>query len=464
MIDFDRVISLAERRGADYVGVRCQDVTYELIVVDNGVLREYSVSERRGVGLRVVVDGCLGFAATNDVSDRSVGGLVDRAVSIARAMKLAGRRVALYERKACRGRVSSEFKVDPLDVAPEEKISVVMDAYKSGSEVEDVISVSARLGVEHEHRAFYSNLGDQVEVTVKLIGLAVTSIARYGGVMERVGDSESMVAGWEFIDGEDWNSFAREVSELASRAVRAPAIKPGEYVAVLDNDIIGIMLHEAFGHATEGDIVEARGSVLRGRIGEQVASPLVTIIDEGVVQGGYYVPYDDEGTPKRRVATVEKGILRTFLHSLSTAKSLNSEPTGNARAMDYSHPILVRQTNTFMEPGDHKVEELFEGVQRGVYIRGRGALGGQVNSTVGSFTFTAGPSYLIEKGELKGLVRGVMLSGNILETLKSVDAVANDLKIRTNVFGGCGKMGQRVRTGLGGPHTRVRKITISSGR
>jgi len=194
--------------------------------------------------------------------------------------------------------------------------------------------------------------GDRVEVDVKLIGLGISSIAKHEKVMDRVGDSESMVAGWKFIEGRDWNSFANEISKLASKATKTPAIKPEEYTAILDNDIIGIMLHEAFGHVAEGDIVEAHGSVPYGRIGEQVASQLVTIIDDGVVQGGYYIPCDDEGTPKRCVTIVENGILKTFLHSLSTTKSLNSELTGNAHAMDYSHPILVRQTNTYMKQED----------------------------------------------------------------------------------------------------------------
>jgi len=117
-----------------------------------------------------------------------------------------------------------------------------------------------------------------------------------------------------------------------------------------------------------------------------------------------------------------------------------------------------------MLPGDAKPEELFEDVKHGVYIRGRGALGGEVNPAMGTFTFIAGPSYMIENGEVKGMVRGVMLSGMILETLKNVDMVANDLKVRTSVFGGCGKGGQMVRVGDGGPHVRVSRITIGGGR
>ncbi|RLG80700.1 MAG: TldD/PmbA family protein, partial [Thermoprotei archaeon] len=147
-------------------------------------------------------------------------------------------------------------------------------------------------------------------------------------------------------------------------------------------------------------------------------------------------------------------------HSLSTAEILGGEPTGNARAMDYQNVPLIRQTNTYMMPRDYSIDELFEDIKYGLYIRGRGAKGGQVSTSTGTFTFTAGPSYIIENGEIKGLVRGVMLSGSILETLRGVDAVANDLKVRTNVFGGCGKGGQVVRVGDGGPHVRVKRITI----
>ncbi len=463
MVDLEELVSKAERLGASYVDARYQDRLYELIIIDNGVVREYSVNRRCGVGLRVVVDGYMGFASTNILSRKSLDKLVEHAFSIARAMKSYGRKFSLVERPSVRDRVVSSYKKDPFEIDSSEKIEILMSSYKVGRSVEGVVSVVTRMGMELDHRLYASSYGDYVETKTYLIGFSVYSIARYNGVMERVYDGESMVAGWEFIEGRDWDSFSKEVSELASRAVKAPTLKPGVYTAVLDNEMVGLMLHEAFGHATEGDIVESRDSILYGRLGERVASPLVTIVDDGSVKGGYYVVYDDEGTPKKKVATVENGVLKTYLHSLSTVSSLGGEPTGNARSMDYSSPILVRQTNTYMEPRDYRVEELFEDIDYGVYIRGRGALGGQVDTCMGTFTFTAGPSYVIEKGEPTKLVRGVMLSGYILETLKNVDAVARDLRVKTSAFGGCGKDGQTVRVGDGGPHVRVKRITIGSG-
>jgi TldD protein len=296
-----------------------------------------------------------------------------------------------------------------------------------------------------------------------MIGVSLILAAHVEGVYETLHDQESIVGGWEFIKSINWDEWTLERSKLVVETARSQYVKPGKYDIILDNDMVGLLLHEAFGHATEGDLVMSGSSVLRGRIGEKIASDLVTVVDNGVIEGGAFVPYDDEGTPKRKIYTVKNGVLTNYLHSLSTALMLNSEPTGNARVMGFEHPLLVRQTNTYMEPGDWSVEELIRDTKRGLYIKGKGARGGEVNTLTGAFTFTSGPSYIIENGEPTKLVKGVMLSGLILETLRNVDAVARDLVVRTSVFGGCGKSGQTVRVGDGGPHVRVRGFTIGGG-
>ncbi len=463
MVDLEWVIRRALEKGAGYADARLQERLYENIVYDNGVLREYSVNKSIGVGLRVVIDGYEGFAATNDPARESLEKMIDEAIAAAKAMRLYGRRTAMKERSPASGSVRSRYSREPFSVYHEEKLGLIIDMYKAGKAVEGVVSYVVRMGAERDRRVFYSSNGDRVEVETVLVGVLGYSVARRGEVIESFFDISSGVAGWEHYGGRDWTKYAEEIARVSVEAAEAPHVKPGVYTAVLDNEIVGLMLHEAFGHATEGDIVESGGSILVGRLGEQVASPLVTIVDDGLVEGGYWVPYDDEGTPKKRVATVEKGVLKHYLHSLSTAAVFGQEPTGNARAMSYAHQPLVRQTNTFMLPGDYGVEEMISEVRHGIYVRGKGSFGGEVNTAMGTFTFTAGPSYMIENGEIKGMVRGVMLSGNILETLRNVDAVAKDLVVHTSVFGGCGKGGQLVRVGDGGPHVRVSRITIGGG-
>ncbi|MCD6301849.1 MAG: TldD/PmbA family protein [Staphylothermus sp.] len=463
-VELDKLIKFGEENGASYIDLRLQEKTYESIIVDNGVVREYSVDISKGVGIRVIVNDYEGYASTNDLRIEKIKEAILDAIKSAKALENKAYKIELYSRPVYKDKIISHYATDALEVDPSEKIDLLMNMYKLAKSIEGIISVSPRYGYEVDHRIFVSSNGDYIDVTTRLIGIGLYIVGQTEGVTERLWDSNSRIAGWEYLKNLDIEKFTLENAKLVVEATRAPAIKPGKYVAVLDNEIVGLMLHEAFGHATEGDIVEAKGSVLEGKIGKQVASELVTIVDDGRIDGGYYLPYDDEGTPKIKVKTVEKGILKTFLHSLSTAKKLGGKPTGNARSMSYSHTLLVRQTNTYMEPGDWKVEELFRDTRKGIYIKGKGALGGQVDPAMGTFTFTAGPSYLIENGEPTKLVRGVMLSGFILETLKNVDAVANDLIVHTNVFGGCGKGGQIVRVGDGGPHIRVKEITIGSGR
>ncbi len=463
-LELAKLIRFGEENGASYIDLRLQEKTYELIIIDNGVVREYSLDISKGIGIRVIVNGYEGYASTNDLRIEKIKEAIMNAIKSAKALENKADKTELYTRPVYKDKIISHYATDALDVDPSEKIELLMNMYKLAKSIEGVVSISPRYGYEVDHRVFASSNGDYIDVTTRLIGIGLYLVGKTEGVTERLWDSRSRIAGWEYLKNLDIEKFTLENAKLVVEATKAPVIKPGKYVAVLDNEIVGLMLHEAFGHATEGDIVEARGSVLEGRIGEQVASELVTIVDDGRVDGGFYLPYDDEGTPKVKVKTVEKGILKTFLHSLSTAKKLGGKPTGNARCMSYSHTLLVRQTNTYMEPGDWKVEELFRETRKGIYIKGKGAMGGQVDPAMGTFTFTAGPSYLIENGELTKLVRGVMLSGMILETLKNVDAVANDLVVRTSVFGGCGKGGQLVRVGDGGPHVRVKEITIGSGR
>jgi len=292
------------------------------------------------------------------------------------------------------------------------------------------------------------------------VGLAHESIAKTNGVMERVPYSESMCAGFEFIRAKDWNSFAADLSELAIEAANSKTPPPGTYPVVVDPEVVGLLLHEAFGHASEGDLVFTGESVLCNKLGNQLASELVTIIDEGTVEGGYFYPFDDEGIKKERTIIVENGVLQSYIHDRNSALQFDAEPTGNGRAQDFENIPIVRQTNYYMQPRDHRFEELIEDIDFGIYVRGKGMTGGQVEVGMGTFTFGVGPSKVIRNGKLAETVRGVVISGSILETLKTVDAVGKDLEIRTSVFGACGKGGQRATVGDGGPHIRVRKMTV----
>ncbi|ADV64587.1 TldD/PmbA family protein [Desulfurococcus mucosus] len=462
-VDLELAVRTGLALGADFIDVRYQEYYHESLSVDNGVLRELTTTRATGIGVRVIVNGLMGYATTNDLSPGSVKRTVEVAVKLARALRSSGMPQDIYERPVQRDRVASHYVENPEDVDLSEKAGLLLDMYKAGRNIPGVSSLTIPFGYERDRRVYASSRGDYVDYTRRMIGIGVRIVASSGGSHEMLWTSESRVAGWEFIESFNWLDYVVENSRLAVEAAGAPHVKPGRYDVVLDNEIVGLMLHEAFGHASEADIVEAGGSVLGGRIGSEVASPLVSIVDDGRIEGGVYVPYDDEGTPKLKTYTVRKGVLSSFLHSLTTARRLGAQPTGNARIMSFRNTILVRQTNTYMEPGDWDPVEMIRDMKRGLYVKGKGAMGGEVNPLTGAFTFTSGPSYIVENGEPVRLVRGVMLSGIILETLRNVDAVGRDLVVRTSVFGGCGKSGQTVRVGDGGPHVRVRGFTIGGG-
>jgi len=453
------LMGYASKLGADYTALLYQEEDSGSITVENGEFRVFEAGKSSGLGIRVLVEGALGLASSTTLSPKILRESVRYAVKMAKAAEGSIETVTLAEAKPLRVSVESPWKKSPNDMSDEEKLKLVMETNKAAS-IEGITSSTTRMGWLTERRLFESSEGARVEMVVHITGLGHFAVAGSEGRMESVSDSKSRCAGFEFIEETDWNEFSRKTAEVALEAVKARAPPSGNYRVVADPELVGLIFHEALGHASEGDLVAAKESVLEGRLGEKVASPLVTIVDQGVVEGGYYVPYDDEGVEKGRQVVVEKGILRGYIHSRSSAHRLRALPTGNARSQGFGDKPLVRQTNYFIEAGDASLEELLEDIDYGLYLCGRGARGGEVDVGQGTFTFNAGPSFIIRKGELAEMVRGVSIGGMVLETLNQVSALGKDIAIETSIFGGCGKEGQRARVGHGGPHVRIERMAV----
>jgi len=203
--DLEFIVKYGERFGAEFVDVRYHDTLYELIEIDNGVVRTFSTNIARGVGVRVVVEGYMGYASTNTLDSESLKRAVERAVKVAKSMKKAGSVTRFYQRKTVKDKVVSHYAKDPLDVSPEEKLEFLLNLYKLSRTVSGVVSSIVRYGFEKSHRIYTSSNGDYVEQTTRLIGVGSYLVSSVEGVMERLWDSRSRVAGWEFIErGVDW--------------------------------------------------------------------------------------------------------------------------------------------------------------------------------------------------------------------------------------------------------------------
>jgi len=262
----------------------------------------------------------------------------------------------------------------------------------------------------------------------------------------------------EFLESGRWRELVREAVRTARVNLEAVPAPAGTMTVVLGSGWPGVLLHEAVGHGLEGDFNRKGTSAFSGRMGQRVAAPGVTIVDDGTLasrRGSLNV--DDEGTPTQCTTLIEDGVLKGYLQDKLNARLMGVAPTGNGRRESFAHLTMPRMTNTYMLPGAHDPGEIIASVQKGLYCRNFG--GGQVDITSGKFVFSASEAYLIENGKLGAPVKGATLIGNGPDVMTRVSMVGNDLRLDDGV-GTCGKEGQDVPVGVGQPTLRVDGLTV----
>ncbi|MEK7838151.1 MAG: metalloprotease TldD, partial [candidate division NC10 bacterium] len=322
-----------------------------------------------------------------------------------------------------------------------------------------VRQVIASLGSEEVVVLIATPSGLTVGDVRPLTRLNVTVIAEDGGRREIGSHGGGGRVPFDFfLEAERWRRFATEAARQAVLKLAAVDAPAGTLTVVLGPGWPGILLHEAVGHGLEGDFNRKGTSAFSGRLGQKVASELVTVVDDGTLanrRGSLNV--DDEGTPTGRNVLIENGILRGYLQDLLNARLMGMEPTGNGRRESFAHPPMPRMTNTFMLAGQDDPEEIIRSVPRGLYAVNFG--GGQVDITSGKFVFSASEAYLIEGGRVTAPVKGATLIGNGPEALTRISRVGNDLQLDEGV-GTCGKDGQSVPVGVGLPTIRIDGMTV----
>lgn len=418
------------------------------IVLDNGKLEEIAQVPFQGASVRALFGGAWGFVTTDRVD--GLGQEIDLAKRIARKI---GRKEDLSLAEAPPGRsVVVPVKRDPKDLSLEEKVALLREI-EDAAKVKGISSTQAVYSEMDLVAHYTSSEGLDLESRMTRMGFVISAVAHRNGLYQTDGEGRAGVAGLELFDREDPIALARQVGETAVALLDAKVARGGTYPVVLDQELAGVFVHEAVGHATEGDIILEGDSCLEGKLGQKIGSELVTVKDDpSLMLNGYY-PFDDEGSRAQETVLVENGVLRSYLNTRETAARLGGVPR-NARAEGMSRPV-VRMSNTYIANGDWKLDEILEELKSGIYLAG--SRGGQVSTGEGVFQFNAKKGYIIENGEKTQLLRDVSLSGKILETLLRVKAVGDDLRYNS---GRCGKSGQLVPVSDGSPHLLVDGATV----
>ncbi len=429
----------------------------EELLLEEGSVKKASRHVSQGAGVRALAGARTGYAHTDDISIQNL----EEAARQARAIADRGGASAAVA-VSSRGRPHDLYTLAEPPVAADlaRKIEVLkrVDAATRGADAR-VTQVIASLTSEEVVLLIATASGWTVGDIRPLTRLNVTAIAEENGRREigSHGGGGRVPFDW-FLEEERWRRFASEAARQAVLKLRAAAAPAGAMTVVLGPGWPGILLHEAIGHGLEGDFNRKGTSAFAGRLGQKVASELVTVIDDGTIpnrRGSLNV--DDEGTPTGRTVLIEKGILTGYLQDRLNARLMGMKPTGNGRRESYAHPPLPRMTNTFMLAGEDDPEDILRSVERGLYAVTFG--GGQVDITNGKFVFSASEAYLIEDGRVGAPVKGATLIGSGPEALGRVSRVGRDLKLDEGV-GTCGKDGQSVPVGVGLPTIRIDEMTV----
>lgn len=458
--DLERVMGVLLSSSVDDADVYLQSARYESWTLEDGIVKEGSHSIDRGAGLRVVAGERSGFAYSDDLNAVRLMQAADNARAIVRSGSQG-----IWASRATRVPEPLYRPIDPVPTLSEqEKIDLLCrldaEARRLDPLVEQVIVSLA--GGSSTVLVFGRDGAMQGDVR-PLVRLNISVIVQRNGRREQGSCGGGARSDYRyFLEGDRAFGYAREAVRQALVNLEATESPAGTMTVVLGPGWPGVLLHEAIGHGLEGDFNRKGTSAFSGRLGEAVASPLCTVVDDGTLpERRGSLTMDDEGTPSQRTVLIENGVLKGYMQDKLNARLMGVDPTGNGRRESYASLPMPRMTNTFMLPGPHQPEEIIRSVQRGLYAKN--FAGGQVDITSGKFVFSANEAYLIENGKITRPIKGATLIGNGPDVLTRVTMVGDDLELDSGV-GTCGKDGQSVPVGVGQPTLRVDGLTVGGTR
>jgi len=459
--------ALVRHQGA-WLELRVHDRRTRSVSVENGRTESAKAARVSGLGVRAFVDGAWGFASTSTLSTAAIDKAIALAIAAARATAdaKAKRKEKPKDTPAAVAWRSGTFHTaaaEPLSARSfDEKIALVVSTEAKVRAAHSLItSASCTYSELVDEKFIATSDGARVHLFDQKPELRVNAVAGRDGELSSHLEASGKTGGFaELFLRRGPDALAERAAKLATDLLRAPPPPGGKQQVILAPDVVGLLVHEAIGHTVEADFVLS-GSAAAGKIGKQVASPLVTLCDSGESEyergAGGVVLVDDEGVPSRKVTIIERGTLVSYLHNRETAAHFGVEPTGNARAFEFDNEPLIRMRNTYIEPGSTSVHAMIDGVRDGWLLQG--AKNGQADANA-EFMFVVAEAYPIKDGKLGPLHKGTTITGDAFEVLSSVDAVGDAFAWDLG-SGYCGK-GQPAKVDAGGPHLRC-TATLAAG-
>ena len=452
-MDISRILRRALAGGGEFADLYFEEGRSTSVICEDGKIEKVMAGTDRGVGLRVISDHATAYAYTNEVTETSLLSLAD---TVSHAVK--GR---IFDQALNMGdktvNIGFPIQLPPDGIELADKVALVNLADRTARAVDarirQVMAIYRDGMVRYQ---FANSLGEFIETRRTGTLFVVQAVAADGNVIQTGYETMGASRGYEIFRERGAEEIALAAAGRAVMMLSAGRAPAGPMPVVLSSKAGGTMVHEAVGHGLEADLAQSGMSVYSGKVGEQVASPLVTVLDDATIpyaRGTF--PFDDEGTPGQKTVLVENGILKGYLYDRLTAMKDGCASTGNGRRESYQQRPIVRMSNTLIAPGNTAPEEIIRSVDKGLFVEKMG--GGQVNTVNGEFVFEVSEGYLIENGEIAAPVRGATLTGNGPDVLKRIVMVGTDLGFG---IGTCGKDGQGVPVADAQPTLLISEITV----
>lgn len=450
--DLEDILQVA-RRGGEFAEIFLEKKKSTRIGCEDRKIERVISGQEQGAGIRVIRGEHTAYGYTNALDQESLLALAEQVGRAARENPAAS---VVLERQE--SPVSLPIRERPDAAGIEDKVALVLAAEEAARDVDEklVRQVTVGYGDVVQQVTIAGTDGVYVEDERIRTRLSVNAVAAGEGGIQTGFESAGGTLGMELFETKKPDELGRRAAERAILMLQARRAPAGRMPVVIAGEAGGTMIHEACGHGLEADLVQKSLSVYAGREGEQVASNLVTVVDDGAMPGEYgSYRFDDEGHPAQRTVLIEQGVLRGYMYDRITAAKDGAEPTGNGRRESFQHRPVPRMSTTYLAPGDASPEEIIRETKSGLLVRRMG--GGQVNTTNGDFVFDVPEGYLIEDGEVTVPVRGATLTGNGPEVLQQIDLVGRDFGFS---IGTCGKEGQGVPVSDAQPTIRIPELIV----